>query len=196
VVNEGGMARVVRGVGNVIFQLEFEGLLNIYGVLFVLGLSVNLVSVSSLEDLGYCVLFKREHVFIYREGVDLVELQLIGNRVNRLYMSRGQPLTYDSTSDEEHEEVSETAVASRYQSFIPREESESLLSTGRRLNQVDRTDAQDEVSSGFWEVARRRSSRSSSVQVLWMALGSGGAPTDHSVMGPDDGLDVNEYIPH
>ena len=79
---------------------------------------------------------------------------------------------YDSASDEEREEDSETAVAPRYQSCVSREESESLLSTGRRLSQVDRTDAQDEVSSGFREVARRRSSSSSSVQVLRMAPGS------------------------
>ena len=78
--------------------------------------------------------------------------------------------------------------------MIPREESESLLSTGRRLSQVDRTNAQDEVSSGFREVARRRSSSLNFVQVLWMALGSEGAPTEHNLMGPDDG-DGSEYIP-
>jgi hypothetical protein len=194
VVNEGGMARVVRGVGNVRFQLEFGGLLEIDGVLFVPGLSVNLLLVSALQDVGYCVLFKREHVFIYREGVDPIELQLIGNRVDRLYMLRGQPMMYDSTSDEEREEAFETAMAPRYHSCIPREESESLLSTDRRLSQVDRTDAQDEVSSGFWEVARRRSSSSSFVQVLRMAPGLEGAPTEHSKMGPDDG-DDSEYIP-
>jgi hypothetical protein len=72
-------------------------------------------------------------------------------------------MMYDSTSDDEHEEAPETAVAPRYQSCILREESESLLSTGRRLNQVDRTEAQDELSSGFWEVSKRRSSSSSSV---------------------------------
>ena len=119
-VNEGGMARVVRGVGNVRFQLEFGGLLELDGDLFVPGLMVNLLSVSTLEDVGYCVLFKREHVFIYREGVDPVELQLIGNRVDRLYMLRGQPSVYDSTSDEECEEVSETAVTPRIQACIPR----------------------------------------------------------------------------
>jgi hypothetical protein len=43
-------------------------------------------------------------------------------------------------------------------------------------------------------VVKRRSSSSSSVQVLRMALGSEEAPTEHSVMGPDDG-DDNEYIP-
>jgi hypothetical protein len=69
----------------------------------------------------------------------------------------------DLASDEEREEASETAVAPRYQSCIPREERKSLLSTGRKLSQVDRTDVQDELSSRFWEVARRRSSSSSSV---------------------------------
>jgi hypothetical protein len=130
VVNEGGMAKAVRGVGNVRFQLEFGGLLELDGVLFVPGLRVSLLLVSALEDVGYCILFKREHVFIYRQGVDLVELQLISNRVDRLYMLRGQP----SVSDEEREEASETVVAPRIQSRIPREESESLLSTGRRLS--------------------------------------------------------------
>jgi hypothetical protein len=74
VVNEGGMAKVVCGVGNVIFNLEFEGLLELDGVLFVLGLRVNLLPVSSLEDVGHCVLFNREHVFINRRGVDPVDL--------------------------------------------------------------------------------------------------------------------------
>ena len=66
--------------------------------------------------------------------MDLIELQLIGNRVDRLYMLSGQPLMYHSTSDEECEEASDTAMAPSYQSFILREKSESLLSTGRRLS--------------------------------------------------------------
>jgi hypothetical protein len=70
VVNEGGMAKAVRGVGNLRFQLEFGGLLELDGVLFVPRLRVNLLSVSALEDVGYCALFKREHVFIYMQGVD------------------------------------------------------------------------------------------------------------------------------
>jgi hypothetical protein len=69
VVNEGGMARAVRGVGRVRFQLEYGGFLELDGVLFVPGLRVNLLLVSALKDVG---LFKREHVFIYRGGVDLL----------------------------------------------------------------------------------------------------------------------------
>jgi hypothetical protein len=50
------------------------------------------------------------------------------------------------------------------------------------------------VSSRFQDVSRRRSSSSTSVQVLRMAPGSEGDPTEHSVMEPDDSGD-SEYIP-
>ena len=133
VVNEGGMAQAVRGVGRVRFQLEFGGFLELDGVLFVPGLRVKLLSVLALEDVGYCTLFKRGHVFIYREGMDLVEPKLIGDRVDRLYMLRGKPSGYDLGLDEE-QEAHETMVGSRIQSFILREARESLLSTDRRLN--------------------------------------------------------------
>ena len=129
-------------------------------------------------------MFKRGHVFIYREGVDPVEPQLIGHRVDRLYMLRGQPSGYDSASDEE-QEAPETVVGPRIQSCIPREEKESLLSTGRRLSWCDRTDAQGGVdsprSSGFKVVVRRVSSSSSFVQVLRMAPGLEGAHTENIV---------------
>ena len=49
-VNEGGMARVVRGFGNFRFQLEFGEVLELDGVLFIPGLSVNFLLVSALED--------------------------------------------------------------------------------------------------------------------------------------------------
>jgi hypothetical protein len=43
VESEGGMARAVRGVGRVRFRLEYGGFLELDGVLFVLGLRVNLL---------------------------------------------------------------------------------------------------------------------------------------------------------
>ena len=48
-------------------------------------------------------------------------------------------------------------------------------------------------SSGFKVPVKRMSSGSSYVQVLRMAPGSKGPPTEHSVMGLDDG-DGSEYI--
>jgi hypothetical protein len=94
------------------FRLEYAKLLEVDGVLFVPKLRVNLLSILALEDVGYCTLFKRGHVFIYREGVDPIEPRLIGDRMDRLYMLRGQPSGYDSASDEE-QEAPETAVVPR-----------------------------------------------------------------------------------
>jgi hypothetical protein len=192
VVSEGGMARAVRGVGRIRFQLEYGGLQEVDGVLFVPGLRFNLLSVSALEDVGYSTLFKRGHVFIYREGVDLVEPQFIGDQMDRLYKLRGQPTGYDSESDEE-QEAPETAVGPRIQSCIPREERESLLSTDKRLNWCDRTSSKWE--DGLSEELRVQSSFQE--DVFWfefyagvgLALGSEGAPTANNVMGPDDGDD-------
>jgi hypothetical protein len=76
--------------------------------------------VSSLGDAGYATLFKGGHVFIYREGVDLVEPQLIGDRVDRLYIVRGHT-TIGDESDEE-KEAPETAMGPRIQSQYLREE--------------------------------------------------------------------------
>jgi hypothetical protein len=56
------------------------------GILFAPGLRVNMLLVSALEDVIYCTLFKRGHVFIYMEGVDPVEPHLIGDWMDRLYM--------------------------------------------------------------------------------------------------------------
>jgi hypothetical protein len=90
---------------------------------------------------------------MYRDGVNLVELQMVGDRVDMLYMLRGQPSGYDSTSDEEHEEAPDIAVVPRIQYFIQRDKSESLIITTRRLNQCGQTNAQGGVdssrSSGF-----------------------------------------------
>jgi hypothetical protein len=98
--------------------------------------------------------------------VDPVKPQLIGDRMDRLYMLRGKPSSYDSLSDEEQETL-ETVVGPRIQSCIPREERESLLSTSKRLSWCDRTDAQGGVdsprSSGFKVAFRRRSFGSSFV---------------------------------
>ena len=80
------MARAVRGVGRVRFQLEFGQLLEVHGVMLILGLRVNLFLVLALGDVEYVTFFKGGHVFIYGNGVDLVEPHLIGDQVDRLYI--------------------------------------------------------------------------------------------------------------
>jgi hypothetical protein len=80
--------------------------------LFIPRLRVNLLSVSALANAGYATLFKSGHVFIYREGADSVEPQLIDDQVDRLYIVRGQPIFVDSESDEE-KEAPETVMGPR-----------------------------------------------------------------------------------
>jgi len=90
-------------------------------------------------------------------------------------------------------------VGPRIQYYIPREERQSLLTTGRRLNSCDQTDAQGEVdsprSSRFRINLKRMSSCSSSVQVLRMDPSSEVSHTENNVIGMDDS-DGIEYIPH
>ena len=95
---------------------------------------------STLVDVGYVTLFKSGHIFIYGEGADSVEPQFIGDRVDRLYIVRGQ-LTVGNSESYEEQEAPKTAVGPRIQSRNPREERASLLSTGRRLNWCEWTEA-------------------------------------------------------
>jgi hypothetical protein len=73
-------------------------------------LRVNLLSVSALADARYATLFRSGHVFMYIDRADPVEPQLIGDRVDRLYIVKGQPTVGDSESDEE-QEAPEIAVS-------------------------------------------------------------------------------------
>jgi hypothetical protein len=57
----------IRGVDSVRFLLDFGETLEVEGVLFVLGMRVNLLSVSTLEDAGYVITFKRGYVHIHAE---------------------------------------------------------------------------------------------------------------------------------
>ena len=116
-----------------------------------------------------------------------------------MYKFSAQPTVDDS---DEEQEAPETAVAPWVQSRVSMEARESLLRTGRRLSQHERTNAQewgfDSLRSpGFKVVAIRLSSDSSSVQVVALLPGSEGAPTANSVMDlrtrpVDDG---SEYLP-
>jgi hypothetical protein len=58
----------VKGVGCVRFQLESGGSLEVAGVIYVPGMK--LLSVSSLEDMGYAVMFEGGQVLIRSEGED------------------------------------------------------------------------------------------------------------------------------
>ena len=84
------------------------------------------------DDLG--------HVYIFSKRAGLIDPQLIGDRFGELYKFSAHPTVDDL---DEEQEALETAVAPRVQSRDPMEERESLLSTGRRLSQHERTNAQE-----------------------------------------------------
>ena len=130
---------------------------------------VNLLSVSPLEDAGYSTLFQRGHVYIfpdrddlghvyiYLERVGLIYPYLIGDQFGELYKFSAQPTVDES---DEEQEAPEATVFPKLQSRVPMEERESLLSTGRRFSQYERTNSQDwrvdsPRSSGFRVAARR-----------------------------------------
>jgi hypothetical protein len=63
-----GPQLVVKGVGRVRFQLESRGFLELAEVLYVPELIVNFLSVSSLDESGFGVVFYSGHVFLYHVG--------------------------------------------------------------------------------------------------------------------------------
>ena len=200
--------REARGVGTVRFRLEFEEFLQVEGVLYVPGLDHNLLSVPTLEDARYVTMFKRGHVFIYVDGVDPNPV-LIGDRVEWLYCLHGQPMISEfggwipDSGSEEEQRAPEADGAHIGQLIVPRGERESLQSTSRRLSWCEGTETEEgrvdsPRSSGFQIVAnRRRSSVSSSVQVVSMAPASEGAPTVNSVfdMRMAERNDGSLYLP-
>lgn len=84
-----GLVHEVRGVGRVCFQLALGGFLTVDDVLFILGLTDNLLSISALKEDGYTVLFRRGQMFIYLVRVGPVAIVLLGDRRDREYIVRG-----------------------------------------------------------------------------------------------------------
>ena len=82
-----GDDRIVRaiGVGIVSFQRESLPPLNVSEVLYVPGLKKNLISVSTIEDKGYEVTFRRGEVIMYPRGGSIDSGKVIGVRHEKLY---------------------------------------------------------------------------------------------------------------
>jgi hypothetical protein len=86
----------VKGVGSVRFQLESGGFLEVFEVLFILEMTINLLSVSHLEIDGFGVAFFSRHVFLYLEGDSLDTTMFLGVMYERLYRLLGQPVVGSS----------------------------------------------------------------------------------------------------
>jgi hypothetical protein len=75
----------VVGIGTVAFQRESLHPLKLLQVLYVPGLKKNLVSVSCIEEKGYVVTFRDEHVLLYPKGGNILEEKVIGVQYGRMY---------------------------------------------------------------------------------------------------------------
>jgi hypothetical protein len=93
VKNGASTMHAVKGVGCVRFQLESGGSLEVAKMLFVPEMKVNLLSVSTLEDMGYVVMFEDGQVLIWSEGADTQDaIVRLGIRENMMYKVLGQPV--------------------------------------------------------------------------------------------------------
>jgi hypothetical protein len=80
-----------QGVGTVTFQRESKKPLYFSDVLYVPGLTKNLISVSTLEDKGYEVTFRKGKVFIRPCGSSEKMDRMIGVREEKVYRLQVQP---------------------------------------------------------------------------------------------------------
>jgi hypothetical protein len=91
----------IEGVGSISFRLESRARLHVDEVLYVPGLKKNLLSVATLEDKGYWVIFKDKKALLWAKGSHLSTTEPIGTCSRGLYVVTGQSvqaLAHDATS--------------------------------------------------------------------------------------------------
>jgi hypothetical protein len=91
----------MKGVGYSSFQLDSDIPLQLSKVLYVLGMKRNLVSIASLEDKGYKVIFSEGKCLAWHKKSCMDSARVIGVRDNSLYRLIVRPvhtLLYDTIS--------------------------------------------------------------------------------------------------
>jgi hypothetical protein len=73
------------GSGTVSFQRESLPPMLSRDVLYVHGLKKNLISVSTIEERGYEVLFRDGQVLLFPKGSSITSAKVIGTRHEKLY---------------------------------------------------------------------------------------------------------------
>jgi hypothetical protein len=79
----------IKGVGESNHKLSSWNSLKIKDVIYVLGLTKNLLSISSLEKKGFRVSFIDGEVLMWAKGETLNESIIIGSEENGLYKLKG-----------------------------------------------------------------------------------------------------------
>ena len=81
-----------QGVGTVSFERESSKPIRFVDVLYVLGLTKNLISVSTLEDKGYHVKLCDHRVYIKPKRSDRSLDRVIGIKSGKVYKLRFEPV--------------------------------------------------------------------------------------------------------
>jgi hypothetical protein len=79
----------IEGVGSISFRLESGAMLHVDEVLYVPGLRKNQLSVATLEDKGYWVIFKDGKALLWAKGSHLSIAEPIGTGRGGLYVVTG-----------------------------------------------------------------------------------------------------------
>ena len=82
---------LVKGIGNVTFQLNQGNTIHLQDVLYVPNINKNLVSISAMEDKGYKVAFNDGKVRVWKKKFK--DAFTLGFRVDSLYQVGGSPLS-------------------------------------------------------------------------------------------------------
>ena len=82
----------VKGVGTSTVQLDSDMQLQLTKVLYVLGMTRNLVSISSLEYKGYKVTFSEGRVLAWHKDSHINSTRVIGVREKNLYILTIRPI--------------------------------------------------------------------------------------------------------
>jgi hypothetical protein len=102
----------VKGVGRVIFQLESGGLLEVGKVLYIPELTINFLSVSTLDESRFGVVFHDGHVLLYPTGETDDTTMMLGFKYEGLYRLFGR-LVLGSIGFMDSDSVSESWQVAR-----------------------------------------------------------------------------------
>jgi hypothetical protein len=95
---------MIEGVGSISFRLKSGAMLHVDEVLYVSGLRKNLLSIATLEEKGYWVIFKDRKALLWAKVSHMSTAEPIGTRRGGLYVVTGQSvqaLAHDATSPSE-----------------------------------------------------------------------------------------------
>jgi hypothetical protein len=160
-----GPQLAVKGVERVRFQQESGGLLEVSEVLYIPELTINFLSVSTLDESGFGVVFYGGHVFLYLVGATDDTTVMLGVKYEGMYMLLGRSVL-GSNGFLDSYSVSESWQVAREGELIPGTQSSSVTLKGLNRHESTHMDAQESVQSprnmssvhGRTEVATKASS--------------------------------------